>query len=232
MVEYIYAPFFFMKHRIAASAHVFEENRLLRQRLADMSIENQRLRESKGENDRLRRLLELSPAWRANSIPAEVVAPISPGSGVIWIDIGDRDDIQVGWPVATEEGLVGKIVDVTDGLARVRTLWDHVSRVAAYDQRSRTKGIVAWDRGRNLDLTYVLPTADVRAGDSVLSSGWGGVFPKGLRIGVVTAVDTVRGGTYLEIDVAPVVEPERLELVFVVEPQPGDFDTILEEPTP
>lgn len=232
IAEYVYAPFISMKHRVAASAHVFEENRRLRRRVADLSIENQHLRESASENDRLRRLLELSPAWRANAMPAEVVAPISPGSGIVWIDIGEKHQVQVGWPVATEDGLVGKIVDVREDLARVRSLWDRVSRVAAYDQRSRAKGIVAWEQGRNLDLTYVLPSADLRVGDSIISSGWGGVFPKGLRIGVVASVDTVEGGTYLDIELTPTVDPGHLEFVFVIVPQEDDFDTTLLELEP
>jgi rod shape-determining protein MreC len=150
----------------------------------------------------------------------------------MWIDVGNRRDIQIGWPVATEDGLVGKIVLIDDRLARVRTLWDRVSRVAAYDQRSRSTGIIAWDNGPNLNLTYVLPSADVRVGDSVTSSGWGGVFPKGLRIGIVSSVETIPGQSFLDVQVAPSVDPSRLELVFVVAPKPGDFDTSLTETAP
>ncbi len=231
-VDYVYAPFFAMKHRIAASARVFDENRILRSRLANISLDNQRLRESASEAERMRELLNMSPAWRAEAVPADVVAPIAAGSGLMWIDVGNRRDIQIGWPVATEDGLVGKIVGVDDRLARVRTLWDRMSRVAAYDQRTRSTGIVAWDKGPNLNLTYVLPSADVRVGDSVTSSGWGGVFPKGLRIGTVFSVDTIPGQSFLDVQVAPSVDPGRLELVFVVAPKPGDFDTTLTETAP
>lgn len=229
-VDYVYAPFFGMKQRIAASARVFDENLVLRARLADLSLDNQRLRESASEAERMRELLDMSPAWRAEAVPADVVAPISSGSGLMWIDLGTRHDIQVGWPVATEDGLVGKILAIDNRLARVRTLWDRVSRVAAYDQRSRSTGIVAWDNGPNLDLTYVLPSADIHVGDSITSSGWGGVFPKGLRIGTVFSVDTIPGQSFLDVQVAPFVDPGRLELVFVVMPRPGDFDTTLVEP--
>jgi rod shape-determining protein MreC len=231
-VDYVYAPFFAMKHRIAASARVFEENRLLRSRLADLSLETQRLRESAAQVELLRGMLDLSPTWLAQVVPADVVTPASLGSGMMWIDVGGRRDIQIGWPVATEDGLVGKIVEIDEHLARVRTLWDQVSRVAAYDQRSRSTGIVAWTSGSNLNLTYVLPSADVLVGDTVTSSGWGGVFPKGLRIGTVAAVDTVVGESFLDVHVAPAVDPGRLELVFIVIPRPSDYDTTLPEAIP
>lgn len=231
-VDYVYAPFFAMKQRIAASTRVFDENRELRRRLADLSIDNQRMRESAAEAERLRALLDMSPTWQAEAVPADVVAPISSGSGLMWVDFGNRYDIQIGWPVVTEDGLVGKILDIERRLARVRTLWDRVSRVAAYDQRSRSTGIVAWDNGPNLSLTYVLPSADVRVGDSITSSGWGGVFPKGLRIGSVASVDTIPGESFLDVQVQPFVDPGRLELVFIVVPKPGDFDTTLTEPVP
>jgi len=231
-VDHVYAPFFAMKHRIAASARVFEENRELRSRLADLSLDNQRLRAGAVEAERLRHVLDLSPPWRARAVPADVVTPISSGSGIMWVDFGGRRDIQVGLPVATEDGLVGKIVAIDQRLARVRTLWDRLSRVAAYDQRSRSTGIVAWESGQLLNLTYVLPSADVQVGDSVTSSGWGGVFPKGLQIGTVFSVDTVQGQSFLDVRIAPAVDPKRLELVFIVMPRPGDFDTTVTEMAP
>ena len=218
VVDYAYAPFLAMKYRIASGATVFEENRALQQRIADLSIENQHLREQAGENDRLRQLLEFSAAWGARAIPAEVVGPISSMSGVMWIDAGRWRNVQIGWPVATEDGLVGRIVDVTDKLSRVRTLWDRLARVAIYDSRSRVAGIVAWESGPDLQLTYVLPSADVQEGDTLISSGWGGVFPKGLQVGIVAAIDTAMTDAFLRISVEPFARADHLEHVFVVRP--------------
>jgi rod shape-determining protein MreC len=217
-VDYVYAPFLAMKYRIVSGATVFEENRLQQQQIADLSMENQHLREQAGENERLRQLLEFSAAWSARTIPAEVVGPISSTSGVMWIDAGRWRNVQVGWPVATEDGLVGRVVEITDRLSRVRTVWDRLSRVAIYDRRSRVAGIVAWESGPDLQLTFVLPSADVQEGDTLVSSGWGGVFPKGLQVGTVAAIDTAMSDAFLRISVRPFARANHLEHVFVVRP--------------
>ncbi len=230
--EYVYAPFFAMKHRISASARVFEENRQLQRRIAELSLENQRYRESAIENRQLRRLLELPPPWDADVIPAEVVTSISPGTGSMWIETGESVRLETGWPVATEHGLIGKVVETRHPLARVRTLWDQLSRVAAYDQRSRIAGIVAWDAGPSLDLTFVQPSADITAGDTIVSSGWGGVFPKGIRIGTVADVDTIPRADFLDIRVTPMVRAEGLQYVFVLRPTPDQRDTSSVEVAP
>ncbi|MBI5868948.1 MAG: rod shape-determining protein MreC [candidate division Zixibacteria bacterium] len=215
-VDYIYGPFLAMKHRVTSGATVFEENRALQQRIADLSMENQHLREQSQENERLRKLLEFSQAWMARAIPAEVVGPISSTSAVMWIDAGRWRNVQIGWPVATEDGLVGRIIEVGDKLSRVRTIWDRLSRTAVYDSRSRVAGILAWESGPNLELTYVLPSADIIEGDTLISSGWGGVFPKGLQVGVVAAIDTTMSDAFLGVQVAPFARADHLEHVFVL----------------
>lgn len=217
-VDFIYAPFFDMKYRIAASARVFDENRDLRRQIAELSLDNQRYRESALENIRLRGLLDLAPPWKGTVIPAEVVAPISPASGVMWIEISPGRRIESGWPVTTEQGLVGRVVEVRGNLARVRTLWDRLSRVAAYNQRSRVAGIVGWESGPDLTLTYVQLHSDIQPGDTVTSSGWGEVFPKGLRIGTVRTVEAPPGEPFLRVHLEPSVVPGLLEHVFVIEP--------------
>lgn len=215
-VDYVYGPFLAMKHRVTSGATVFEENRELQQRIADLSTENQHLREQAQENERLRKLLQFSEAWTARAIPAEVVGPISSTSAVMWIDAGHWRNVQPGWPVATEDGLVGRIIEVGEKLSRVRTIWDRLSRTAVYDSRSRVAGILAWESGPNLQLTYILPSADITEGDTLITSGWGGVFPKGLQVGVVAAIDTTMSDAFLRVSVAPFARADHLEHVFVL----------------
>ena len=225
LMRVVYAPFSALRYRIGAGADVFAENRRLQERLAHSEVENQRLREEGSENIRLRRLVEFSPSWRAQMIAAEVIGQLSPGSGVIWIGAGSRRLIQADWPVVTEDGLVGRVVDAGPDDARVRTLWDHLLRVAACDQRTRVPGVITWESGPDLRFSYVLRSADIAVGDSVVSSGWGGVFPEGLFIGTVARIDTSMTGEYLEIGIRPGARPDRLEMVFVVRPLPAGIPT-------
>ncbi len=152
-----------------------------------------------------------------------MVGPLAPGSGSVWIGAGKTRLVDVDLPVMTEDGLLGRVSEVDAYVSRVRTLWDPLLRVAAYDQRSRVSGIVEWREGPNLRMNYIVASADVRIGDTVISSGWGGVFPKGLLIGTISAVDTINVGEFLDITIGPAVRPDRLEAVFVVRPSPEDM---------
>ncbi|MEW5701720.1 MAG: rod shape-determining protein MreC [Candidatus Zixiibacteriota bacterium] len=218
LVRFVYAPFFALHNRISAGADVFAENQQLHERVATLEVENQRLQEERRENTRLRRLMEFAPSWRARAIAAEVIGPLAPGSGILWVGAGSRRLVQVNWPVVTEDGLLGRVIDVSPDVSRVRTLWDPLLRVAAYDQRSRAAGIVGWESGSHLEMNYLTRAADVVPGDTIISSGWGGIFPKGLQIGVVATVDTVPAGDFLQVSVKPAVRPDRLEAVFIIRP--------------
>jgi rod shape-determining protein MreC len=222
-VRVVYAPFFALHYRIAAGAEVFEENRRLAEELANLQVEVQRLREEKRENIRLRKLLEFAPSWRGRAIATEVVGPLAPGSGAVWIGAGRTRLVELDLPVMSEDGLLGRVAEVGDYVSRVRTIWDPLLRVAAYDQRSRVAGVVEWDEGPLLNMNYVVASADVKVGDTVISSGWGGVFPKGLLIGTIVAVDTVNVGEFLDLDILPAVRPDRLEAVFVIRPTPEEL---------
>jgi rod shape-determining protein MreC len=130
--------------------------------------------------------------------------------------------VQVDWPVVTEDGLLGRVIDVSADVSRVRTLWDPLLRVAAYDQRSRAAGIVEWESGPYVQMSYLTRGADVVPGDTIISSGWGGIFPKGLLIGTVAVVDTVATGDFQRAEIAPAVRPDHLEAVFVIRPVIGE----------
>lgn len=223
-VKVVYAPFYALHYRIAAGAEVFEENRRLAEQVANLEVEIQRLREEKRENVRLRKLLEFSPSWRGRAIATEVVGPLAPGSGSVWIGAGKTRLVELDLPVMTEDGLLGRVSEVDSYVARVRTLWDPLLRVAAYDQRSRVSGVIEWRDGPNLMLNYVVASADIKIGDTVISSGWGGVFPKGLLIGTIASVDTINVGEFLNVTVGPAVRPDKLEAVFVIRPSPEDLN--------
>ncbi len=224
IVRAIYSPFYALHYRIAAGAEVFDENRRLAEEVANLQIEVQRLREEKRENARLRRLLEFAPSWRGRAIATEVVGPLAPGSGTVWIGAGRTRLVEADLPVMTEDGLLGRVSQVDSYVSRVRTLWDPLLRVAAYDQRSRVSGIIEWGEGADLRMNYVVASADVKVGDTVISSGWGGVFPKGLLIGSIVAIDTINVGEFLNVIVGPAVRPDKLEAVFIIRPSPEDLE--------
>jgi rod shape-determining protein MreC len=119
-------------------------------------------------------------------------------------------------PVINEEGIVGLVTATSERAARVTLLLDRQTAIDGTVQRSRTRGIV---RGRGTELVefeFVARGGDVEVGDSVITSGLDGVYPKGLRVGLVTAVSEAGAGLLRTATVAPAVDFGRLEQAFVI----------------
>jgi len=175
------------------------------------------LEEARLENVRLRRLVKLAQAAELKPVAARVIGrPTNAWEGVITIDRGSAEGIENGMPVVGPQGLLGQTVEVSPYSARVRLITDQRSGVAALVQRSRTAGIVHGSIEGQLTLDFVSREETVRAGDVVVTSGIGGVYPKGLVVGEVTAVDRGPGRLYQKIEMVPPGDLVGLEEVLVL----------------
>jgi rod shape-determining protein MreC len=119
-------------------------------------------------------------------------------------------------PVVAPDGLVGRIVEITPHASKVQLVTDPLSAVGGLLQRTRVTGIVSGNLGAGTRMTYLPLLADVAAGDEVLTSGMGGVFPKGIPIGRITAVERRSGALFQEAAIQPSVDLGRLEEVLVL----------------
>jgi len=126
-------------------------------------------------------------------------------------------------PVVDEKGLVGKIASSTGSVATVSLLIGPNCRVAARDNQTRTLGIIKWNTGRRLLLDGVAVENNVFPGDTIISSGMGGVFPEGLAVGVVAKVDTIPAEVFKQVVVEPFVDFGSLDNVMVMKPLSGSF---------
>ncbi len=162
------------------------ENRKLKKQLQEM----QALRDAnitlKNTNDRYEALLGIrtEPAIRMATARA-VSESRGPFSNARLIDAGTRKGIRVGNPVVNEHGLVGRVVGTTNGVSRVLLLTDVASRTPVLIDRSDARAILVGDGGGNPRLDFLRGQGTIQAGDRVLTSGDGGVFPRGLPVGVV-----------------------------------------------
>lgn len=208
---------------VQAWADLEEENRWLRRRNAELMLESSRLREAREENFRLRQMLDFKAESRLELIPGRVIG--RGGHGFInslLISVGTADGVTPNMPVVTAEGLVGKVFEASGNYATVQLLLDRNFKVSAVTQRGRVKGIVAWSEGNTVVLSAVPRRSDVRPGDRVVTSGYSALFPRGLRIGVVQAVDEEVGEMFMEVAVKPEVDFARLEEVFVIRGWPSE----------
>lgn len=196
---------------------VRKENKQLRE---SVKILNGRLLEA-GEavlaNERLKKLLELKSSLHAPALAAAVIGEDgSPWFKSIVIDRGAADGLREGMPVVASDGVVGQVVKVSAGSSRVLLLTDHASGIAGTVERSRARGVVKGKGSGRCALEFSLHEEDVKVGDTVITSGIGGVFPKGLPVGEVTMVKKGEYGIFQTVEVRPKVNISRLEEVLVI----------------
>ena len=202
---------------------VRKENKQLRE---SVKILNSRLIESNEAvlaNERLKKLLDLKNPLKEPSLAASVIGEDgSPWFKTIMIDRGEVDGLREGMPVIAADGVIGQLIKVVAKSSRVLLITDHASGVAGIIQRSRARGVVKGKGGGRCTLEFALAEEDVKVGDLVITSGIGGVFPKGLNIGEVTMVKKGEYGIFQTVEVRPTVNLARLEEVLVLLQQPHD----------
>lgn len=186
------------------------QNERLRARLAE-------LEEARLENERLKGLVDFTETAKLESVGARVIGrPTNSWEGVISIDRGSDDGVSNGMPVVGPLGLLGQTVAVAPGSAKVRLITDQRSGVAAMVQRTRAPGIVRGSIEGALSLDFVGNNQKVRVGDVVITSGIGGVYPKGIVIGEVVSAKKDSAGLYQKIELEPASDLTGLEEVLVL----------------
>ncbi len=196
---------------------VEEKNRQLRAAIRSLKDEVNSLKESEIANRRLRALLDFKSVVSDETIPAEVIGKEpSKWFKTFIINKGTADGIRRGMPVVAPDGIVGQVINVSYHYSKVLLIIDQNSAVDALVQRTRSRGIVEGGGRGACRFEYVLRKADVREGDVVISSGLGGVFPKGLRVGYVSDIVKSHAGIFQGVVLQPYVDFAKLEEVFVV----------------
>lgn len=215
-----------LSHMISGAADIWghylylidteEENRTLAENnrtLSAMLAENDEIRL---ENERLRRLLDFKEAQQIETLPARVIGEDATSwFRTVTIDKGDEQGVVEGMPVVVAEGVVGRVVRSSPRFARVLLITDASSAVASLLQGNRARGICR-GKGERLVFDFVLRQEEVNVGDRVVTSGMGGVFPKGLVVGEVTSVDRQKFGLFQAVEVIPAVDFSHLEEVLVL----------------
>jgi len=215
-----------------------ERIRELEASLASLQTEIVRLREIEQDYYRLSDLLDYATGHDDQElVTADVIARDTSGY-LRWLIInqGARAGIQVGDPVISASGLVGRVEDVAASAAWVRLVNDQSSAINGWLQEARAEGTVVGQLWGGLRMEYIPQDAQVETGDLVLTSGLGGNFPANILIGQVTSVRQQEAELFQQAEVRPVVDFDHLDLVSVIISfQPVDisiFNERLEEPEP
>ncbi|MFZ2398286.1 MAG: rod shape-determining protein MreC [Smithella sp.] len=194
-----------------------EENKNLKKKINELKSVIISYQEGYLEAQRLKKLLSLTDDYNYNFIPARVIGREQAAlSKTILINKGTVQGLKAGMPVVVPPGLIGRLVNVSWHASKVLLFIDENSNIDAIVQRTRMQGIISGAGSRGLILKYISKTQDVQEGDVIVSSGMGGVFPKGLLIGQVSHVDRLEASLFLKINVAPFVDFSKLEEVLVL----------------
>jgi len=226
--------------RYIALVDVEAENRELRAEIARLQQEGLQFREALVVSGQLRRIAQMRREFEVPLLPTQVVGQdASAWSHALLLDRGRTAEVRSGMPVMVDEGLVGLVSATTPHAARAMLILDRRSAVDTMIERSRARGLVRGLGTGELEFVFMVRGDDVQAGDDVITSGVGGVYPKGIRVGTITSVNADREELLHTGKVKPAVDFGRLEQVFVVLHRGPTMDLLfgggdgdLPEPTP
>src|SRR5262245_24787510 len=203
--------------RYVALVDLEAENEQLRGELARLEDENLQFREALVTSGQLRRIAEMRRDFEVPLLPTQVVGQ----DASLWfrsllLDRGRTAEVRSGMPVMVDQGVVGLVSATSLHSARAMMILDRRSAVDAMIQRSRARGLVRGLGTGELEFEFMVRGDDVVEGDEVITSGVGGVYPKGLRIGTIRSVNADRTELLHTARVEPSVDFGRLEQVFVM----------------
>jgi len=208
-----------------------EENDRLRTQNVQLSSQVARAREALAENSHLKTLLALHDSLDYPTIAAKIISKdINRQQNLLTLDVGTNDGVQPGMSVVDEDGIIGRVVLVSDDFSRVMPFLHTEFRIPARVEPGRSEGIVRWDgtNVRYLTLEHVIKTEPVEKGQRVVASASSGSFQPGYPVGTIDSVGLLTGRNEYLIRVTPAADYFAADYVFVVTQLPAQEQLELE----
>jgi rod shape-determining protein MreC len=199
------------------------DNARQRDEIDRLTLDNVRLREQAIAAQQAAKLQTAARATGFETLSAPVIARDPSGvMQTVMLGAGTDDGVRIGNVVVSEQGVVGRVSEVGPTYSKVLLVTDPASSVSAIVQGSRATGIVRGQYGDTLVMEWILQTEQVAIGDVVITAGLAvgndlrSLYPKGLVIGKVVALDRAENAAYKRAIVLPAVDLRRLEQVLVI----------------
>jgi rod shape-determining protein MreC len=204
-----------------ALQQIRRDNQQLTREVTEMRVALQQERALASQTRLLQQLLDLRGTLSLSTTAGNVTQSTVIGGGpspafrTITIDKGSHEGVRQDMAVIAPAGVVGRVIMPSLRAAKVQLLIDSNAAAGAMVDRTRAQGVAIGTGSDRLQMDYVPSSADVKAGDQVVTSGIDGIYPKGLVIG---QIESVRGGTgdSRMIVIKPAVDFSSLEAVLVV----------------
>jgi len=201
-------------YKLTDFVQVYREREQLNREISDLRFKLIQYDESKEENKRLRLLLNFQEKNELQGISAQVIGrDMSPFSDYIVINRGKSDYVDIGMVLISHEGLVGHIISAGMNHARAMLVGDMKARVCAIVQDTREAGIIEGTPTNLLKLRHLNIASTVKVGDTIITSGFGDIYPKGIPIGRVEMIATEKNNLSLYALIRPFVDFSKLEEV-------------------
>jgi rod shape-determining protein MreC len=196
--------------------NVSKENERLKFEIERLINEKNDLIERIFRQKRLADLMAYPESHKKESLVATVIGrAATQWSKVVFINKGTKHGVRTDSAVVTTSGVIGQIMHAGLTTSKVLLTIDSRSAVDSLFQGSRVSGVVVGTGEKQCQIKFVPNTAEIKVGDQVLSSGLGGIFPKGLVIGTVSKVARKKQGLFQEITLDPSSDLSNLEEVLV-----------------
>jgi rod shape-determining protein MreC len=203
---------------LSSRDELIEENESLRARILVLERRSNKYASLAAENQKLRGLQDSAAQLDETVVVADIIG-VSPDpfSHEVIINKGEPDGVDVGQAILDANGLMGQVVQTSRFTSRVLLISDSSHAVPVEVLRSGARAILL-GKGSvdSLELVHVPDTADVREGDTLISSGLGGRFPRGYPVAEVTRIESEPGEPFADIAAKPAAELNRSELILVV----------------
>ena len=202
----------------ASAAALREENSALKMKQLRAAPELLQLEALKEENNQLRRLLEAQERSPRNSVFAEILyAARDPFSRKVVIDKGSQNGIAAGQPVIDDVGVIGQVTRVYLLMSEVTLLSDKDQAIPLQVLRNGLRAVAyGGAEGGMLDLRFMAANADIRSGDTLVTSGIDGTYPPGLPVATVTRIERDAAYAFARITLAPTAGTDRYRQVLVL----------------
>ena len=210
---------------ISNLTNTYQENQTLKQKVETIYELDVQLNDLKKDNEKMKEALQLQDTLNEYSLINATVIARNPDTwrDIVTINKGANDGLTPQMSVMSDNGLVGKVLDVNPTSARVALLSNNdntLVRVAAMIQGEKESiygTLTGFDHEKNiLIMSQIQATQEIKVGDKVVTSGLGGVSPSSLYIGTVEEVAMDRFGLYKEVRIKPAADTNDVRYVTVV----------------
>ena len=212
-----------VKSNLIAKELLEEKIKILEQNIYYLSIKNQENELLRSENELLRNKLKINKDFNIEGVSAEIILPnVKNGYGIITINKGKKDKIRNGAPVINNNGLVGQIINSTKNYSEIEPLTSVKFAVPAIKNSGKENVILYGNGDGELEIPLFPARSKLKVNDIFMTSGIDKIYPRGINIGKVIAIEPTKSPKFNNILILPSSQPTSYSQITVLKIKTND----------